>query len=156
DSTYDANGVGDGKWHLFDYWTVNHYTQSGLASPKLAGQAVTTPWGTGNAGTTTNIASRYQAYLYELANPAYNADVSYGLHKPPHTPQGVPGETGAPQCSSQPLPKVNGTEIDGRVITVAVANCNANPIGSGKTTFTPAFYAQFFLTRPVCNPCQDA
>jgi Putative Flp pilus-assembly TadE/G-like len=151
DATYNAKGVGDGNWRLFDYWTVNHYQQYGLLAPVLNGVLVNTPWGSGLAGTPTSIAGRYTVYQYELANPAFNNDISYGFKKPPHNPA-VPGETGAPQCSSQPVP----AGLDGRVLDVAVANCNANPIGGGNTTFRPAEYWQFFLTRPMCRTCQDA
>jgi hypothetical protein len=88
---------------------------------------------TGEAFSTlaANLPSRYEVYRAEIAQTKVN---SKGM--------------GTPACYSNTTTAPDD-QPDRRLIFAAIANCIAQPIGSGSTKVNAAAFGQFFLTEPV-------
>jgi hypothetical protein len=136
--------MGDGDWNFEAYWTVNHTLPGGSngEQPK--------PTVNGALASNTNLPSRWDVYLYEIAQGAafINNPSGQALSPPPTRP-----ETGAPICQN-----TASTNPDRRTFFAAIVNCEANlpprlPLGPGNQRGVPvAAFGKFFLTQPVSDP----
>jgi hypothetical protein len=141
-----ANPLGNGVWDFNGYWQTSH-------------PGVTAPNGWSNA----NPPSRYQVYLYELAqgsNPGGVQDASCPTGASgacagstlPRPPPSFPQETGAPRCSTQTPPAT----VDRRLMTGAVINCMAlAPLNGNNDGVPVAGFGKFFLISPVTGSGSD-
>ncbi|APG85561.1 hypothetical protein SAMCCGM7_Ch2824 [Sinorhizobium americanum CCGM7] len=112
--------VGNGDWDLEYYWQVNYpdvplpVALSGSPQP-----------------------SRYEVYLYEIAN-GYHEKKSPG------------GETGSAMCYRKDNQNEDPPSFPDRRITVAaLVDCDAQGAINGKKDLNVAAFAKVFLTRPV-------
>lgn len=115
DPVIGSNRVGDGNWDFDTYWSVNH---PGVTAP--------------NSWSNTNRPTRYDVYLWELAN---------GI------PNNAPtGENGNPTCSgATPSP-----EPDRRIMYAAVLNCADLGLKGGSGDTVPALtFIRMFVTQPM-------
>lgn len=122
--------IGGGDWNGM----FNMYMQSNFgADPAL--------WPKKNAGTGTpfsssDLPSRYEVYRAEIDQGFVSATASTRLKG-----MAYPAcYTGATAPSDLP---------DRRLIFAAIANCRAQPVGSGSTTIKAAAFGLFFLSEPV-------
>ncbi|WP_087004202.1 Tad domain-containing protein [Rhizobium sullae] len=107
--------VGKGDWDLANYWLIN-YNESLPAALSGSPQP-----------------SRYEVYLYEIANGYYE-----------RTSQG--GETGRALCYGNTDPPAFP---DRRITIAALVDCGAQGAMNGKTDVDVAAFGKVFLTRPV-------
>ena len=116
-------------WDYIRYWEVNH---PGVSRP------IPFPTPSDPTGERT-VPSRYDVYLYELAN---NLIIGTANTAPN-------GETGDPnRCYRGPAGSIR-PQPDRRLIFAAVIDCRATPF-NGQTTFTrPAAFVSMFLTKPM-------
>ncbi|WP_114521763.1 TadE/TadG family type IV pilus assembly protein [Altererythrobacter sp. ZODW24] len=119
--------IGDGNWDRNAYFTSN------------TANWPTVPNYSSTFGTTTP--TRYQVYRHEYANAklASQTDVSGPLVA-----------RSAPICGAPGVPP-NGTQIDRRVLSVAVINCTAENVGSSTTDATIQKFVDVFLVEPSTN-----
>ncbi|WOS65169.1 TadE/TadG family type IV pilus assembly protein [Sinorhizobium fredii] len=125
DTTYLVNNatsgarVGNGDWNLSNYWQTN-YGES--LPPALSGSPQP---------------SRYEVYLYEIAN---------GYHEKPS----IGGESGSALCYKKNNQNKDPPSFPDRRITVAaLVDCDAQGAINGKKDLDIAAFAKVFLTRPV-------
>jgi Flp pilus assembly protein TadG len=127
--------LGNGVWDCMGYWQVEHPPSLGHPPPQ---------------GCANGTLSRYQVYRHEI-DSGYISDASPGDIK-----NKLPGETGAPRCSTVP----GSTAADRRILFGAIINCQCLQAGnscypnapnlSGNTPNVPvASFGKFFLTEPV-------
>ncbi|RUW40347.1 MAG: pilus assembly protein [Mesorhizobium sp.] len=117
------------------YWSINH----GTAYPGSAVNSLTNP-----TGDLTRPASRYDVYMYEIANDKVK-DQSPAPSK----------EKGTPSCFKGDLTKADPSR---RLINLAIIDCNANQDKlNGHTAVRPDGYASVFLISPVQkqNPADE-
>ena len=113
--------------------------------------------------------TRYETYRYELeSTPVSVVTPTKTIYDASGTPVTQTAENGHPQCFQGSPPAIPGYGYfpvkqrdmtllqDRRLMTVAIANCNAleaNGIGTnGKFTFKIPEYVYVFLTEPMKNP----
>ena len=133
--------IGDGNWDRLAYFR----SRSGGAAAEWPEAAGFTPatmgafqtWMSGVFGTTTP--TRYQVYAYEMANAAARLKS-----------QNVGGMVshGQPICNPPGIvPGVN--QIDRRVLSVAVLNCDAEDVSASSTNVQVTKWIDIFLVEPV-------
>ncbi|MBZ9987109.1 Tad domain-containing protein [Mesorhizobium sp. BH1-1-5] len=109
------------------YWSVNH----GTTYPGTAVKSLTYP-----TGDTTKPASRYDVYMYEIANDKVK-DQSPNPSK----------EKGTPSCYKGDLSKADPSR---RLMNLAIIDCKANQAKlNGHTQVRPDGYASVFLIAPI-------
>jgi Flp pilus assembly protein TadG len=135
-----ANGrVGDGNWDRLAYFRSHPRDY-----PEVAALAQNDTAGFNNllqGWFQTTTPTRYQVYKWEMQNAAARL----------HT--GVSDISGSLKASSQPVCATPGitpsdTQIDRRVLTVAVVNCTAENVKGRTTDVDVAKWIDIFLTQP--------
>jgi Flp pilus assembly protein TadG len=111
------------------YWKVNH---KGASAPSIPSKSYPT-------GDTSQPASRYDVYRYEIDNSKV-ADKS----------NGPTNEVGTPQCFNNGKAPLPTADPDRRLINLAVIDClaSANAI-KGRTEIKADGYASIFLITPI-------
>jgi hypothetical protein len=145
--------MGDGDWNFERYWKVNHTQPDGSTQPK--------PTVNGAEASNLNLPSRWDVYLYEIAqgwivDQSGKATTTQPPITPPQNPEPLLVTGGAaPQYCSTRGPSSNP---DRRTFFAAIVNCQANlppslPLGPGNQTGVPvAAFGKFFFTQPVSEP----
>lgn len=127
DSTTGMSGPITSNSFWNSYWSVNH----GTTYPGSAVKSLTYP-----TGDTTKPASRYDVYMYELANDKVK-DQSPAPSK----------EKGTPSCFKGDLTKADPSR---RLMNLAIIDCKANQAKlNGHTQVRPDGYASIFLISPI-------
>lgn len=130
-----GNRIGDGHWDRYAYF-LSHPVDY----PTLTTKAQVDTFMTNTFGTTTP--TRYQVYAWEMKA----ANRAARLHT------GVP--VGSFKASSQPVCATPGvipdsTQVDRRVLTVAVINCDAEDIKGRTANVSVTKWIDIFLTEPT-------
>lgn len=124
--------LGGGDWNgmFVMYMKSNFGNNSSNWPTKADGSAYTT-----DPANTADLPSRYEVYRNEINQGFVNSNSSSrnkGMAYPACYTGGTPNDS-----------------PDRRLIFAALANCIAQPIGSGSTTVKAAAFGLFFLTEPV-------
>jgi len=133
--TCSGGRIGDGNWDRWAYFKSN----SGSYSPAFADAAALNTFLNTTFGTTTP--SRYQVYRWEMANanPRLNSQAFSGLNAYSR-PLDLSGEPGGVSPSS--------TQVDRRLLSVAVVNCAAEGVGGHTTGVHVTKFVDIFLVQP--------
>ncbi|QLC22446.1 pilus assembly protein [Parasphingopyxis sp. CP4] len=124
--------IGTGLWDRDAYFRVNY------------GWTTAAAWQTGTGLSAT--ATRYEVYLWEIANPSgQGAGGNQGIN----VPQSVGSRTGygAPVCRAPGITP-GGTNVDRRRISAAVINCEAQNLNGQETGVHVAHWLDLFLVEP--------
>lgn len=122
--------IGGGDWNgMFDMYMRSNFGNDPLLWPKKNAS-------TGAQFSSGDLPSRYEVYRAEIDQGFVSATASTRL-KGMAYPACYTGTT-----APSDLP-------DRRLIFAAIANCQAQPVGSGSTTIRAAAFGLFFLTEPV-------
>ncbi len=148
-----TSSIGDGNWHRDTYFRTHYLRTEG----PLAG----TRWNSADWQANTGLSStatRYEVYLWEIANRGNVIDGVRVLDPKPH-PDGVANGTpinyAGPVCSQlQPdggygdgiTP--SATSADRRRMSVAVVNCTANNVRGNSTGVPVRRWMDVFLVEP--------
>jgi len=135
--------VGDGNWDRFAYFKSN----SGGLTPSWPEVASLTTADTTafnnllNGWFTTATPSRFQVYQWELthSSPRLNQQPSASL-----VAYGRPSDLGGEPAGVSP----SATQIDRRVLAVAVVNCTAEGVGGHTTDVAVKKFIDIFLVQP--------
>ena len=132
--------IGDGNWDRFAYFKSNSassYTEVAglLTTDTSAFNALLNGW----FGTTTP--TRYQVYQWEMthATPRLNSEASSPLNAYSR-PSDLSGEPGGISPST--------TQVDRRLLTVAVVNCTAEGVSGHTTGVDVTKFIDIFLAQP--------
>jgi hypothetical protein len=127
--------IGDGDWDRYAYFRSNPLNYPTVTSPTAMNSFLTT-----NFGTTTP--TRYQVYLWEMANSTdrLKPEVAPGGRSTYSRPSDLAGEPGGVSPSS--------TQIDRRVLAVAVINCAAEHVGGHTVDVNVKKWIEMFLVQP--------
>jgi Flp pilus assembly protein TadG len=124
--------IGDGNWDRYAYFRSHP-----IDYPEVTSVTAMNSFLTANFGTTTP--TRYQVYQWEMQHAAarLHTNVSVGSFK----------------ASSQPVCATPGitpgaTQVDRRVLTVAVVNCTAEGVRGRTTDVQVQKWIDIFLTEP--------
>jgi hypothetical protein len=139
--------IGDGAWDRNAYFYVN-YGWSSTAWPNYINSG-TNPISTGTP-------SRYQVYLWEIANrgSTIGGKTILGNRQVGGTQPSTPVSYGQPVCSALQSPSTGGvvpggTNVDRRRVSAAVLNCHAYDVhGGGGTVYPVLKWIEFFLAEP--------
>lgn len=125
-NNYDSStGMTDSTWDRSGYWSVNH---GGAAYPSIPSLSHPT--------STTQPASRYDVYKYEISHNLVG-------DKSPNPSK----ETGTPACFKGATPTA---DPDRRLFNMAIVDCIANQSKiNGHTQLKPDGYASVFVNSPV-------
>lgn len=157
--------IGDGNWDRDAYFRTNY-----LRTTNGVGGVAGTRWSSANwrtntglstsvAVTASNYASRYNVYLWEIANRGTTKDGVVVLGPRVVSGNGASAFTsyGGPVCSPVQSPS-NGTgQIPGpstpdrRRISAAVVNCMANHVNGSSTNVPVQDWIELFLVEPSIN-----
>jgi Flp pilus assembly protein TadG len=148
--------VGSGIWDRNAYFYVNYGWNS-------------TQWpGFINSGInpiSTSTPSRYQVYMWEIANrgTTIGGKTILGNRQVGGTTPSTPVSYGQPVCSPLQTPATNGivpggSNVDRRRISAAVINCHAYDVhGGGGTVYPVLKWIEYFLVEPsLQRPRTDA
>jgi hypothetical protein len=130
-----GNRIGDGNWDRYAYFKSNSASYPTITTP-----AALTTFLNATFGTTTP--TRYQVYQWELDNSGTRlnsqaAAVSLNAYS---RPGDLAGEPGGISPSS--------TQIDRRVLSVAVINCTAEGVSGHTTGVEVTKWIDIFLVQP--------
>jgi Flp pilus assembly protein TadG len=133
--TCTGGRIGDGDWDRYAYFRSNPLNYPTVTSPTAMNSFLTT-----NFGTTTP--TRYQVYLWEMANSTdrLKPEVAPGGRSTYSRPSDLAGEPGGVSPSS--------TQIDRRVLAVAVINCAAEHVGGHTVDVNVKKWIEMFLVQP--------
>jgi Flp pilus assembly protein TadG len=144
-----SNGkIGDGNWDRSAYFYVN-YGWSSASWPTYVA--------TGSNPITTSTPTRYQVYLWEIANRGATIGGKTILNPIPRTygsGGNPPSDFDQPVCSALQSPSTGGTvpggaNVDRRRISAAVLNCHARNVqGGGGTVYPVLKWIDMFLVEP--------
>jgi Flp pilus assembly protein TadG len=140
------NKIGNGTWDRNAYFRVNYGWTSTQWPTHVA---------TGSSPISTATPTRYQVYLWEIANRGATIGGKVIL-APRVYGSGPNGETDfdAPVCSALQTPSTSGivpggTNVDRRRISAAVLNCRAYNVHGGSNTVYPVLkWLELFLVEP--------
>jgi Flp pilus assembly protein TadG len=128
--------VGDGVWDRYAYFK-SHSTGATPSWPEMTTVAAMNSLLTTIFGTTTP--TRYQVYEYEMANAATRLQaVDLGSNRVAH---------GIPVCTPPGITP-SATQIDRRVLSVAVVNCAAEGVQGRTTGVEVKKWIDIFLVEP--------
>ena len=148
--------IGNGTWDRNAYFNVN-YGWSSTAWPNNINSGVNP--------ISTSTPSRYQVYLWEIANrgTTIGGKTILGDRQVGGTQPSTPVSHRQPVCSPLQSPASNGvvpggTNVDRRRISAAVLNCHAYDVhGGGGTVYPVLKWIEFFLVEPsLQRPNTDA
>jgi Flp pilus assembly protein TadG len=131
-----TNGrIGDGDWDRWAYFKSN----SASYSPPFANAAAMNTFLTNTFGTTTP--TRYKVYDWEMQNAVTRLQSqASGSNKSVSRPSLLSGEPGGITPTS--------TQIDRRVLSVAVVNCTAEGVSGHTTGVAVKKFIDIFLVQP--------
>ena len=132
---------GTGSWDFVEYMKINHNYMRNIT---LEGTTYTFDYANHTSSPATP-PSRYALYRWEIDNNSIPGAVTYGSNS--NTP-----EEGTPQCHATGAHQ--DSEIDRRVIHVAVLNCGAIEASgmsmSGRSDYLPVeTFVKAFMTEPM-------
>lgn len=148
--------IGDGAWDRNAYFKVNYNWDSTAWPGYIA---------TGLSPITTSTPTRYQVYMWEIANRGTTIGGNVILDPNGRHYGSNPNDRfdyDQPKCSQlQPYGSgvvPGGSNVDRRKISVAVINCNANNVhGGGGTVYPVLKWVELFLVEPsLQRPNTDA
>jgi Flp pilus assembly protein TadG len=150
--------IGNGAWDRNAYFKVN-YGWSDTAWPNYINSGINP--------ISTSTPSRYQVYLWEIANRETTIGGKTILdplgRQVGGTTPSTPRAYGQPVCSPLQSPATGGvvpggTNVDRRRISAAVLNCHAYDVhGGGGTVYPVLKWIEFFLVEPsLQRPRTDA
>jgi Flp pilus assembly protein TadG len=133
--------IGDGAWDRFAYFKSNSASYPELSALTTADTTAFNNLLTGWFGTTTP--TRYQVYQWEMnhSNPRLNAQSARSSTNVYSRPSDLSGEPTAISPSS--------TQVDRRVLSVAVINCTAAGVSGHTTGVSVQKFIDIFLTQPA-------
>jgi Flp pilus assembly protein TadG len=127
--------VGDGNWDRYAYFKSNP-----LNYPEVTSRTAMDTFLTNTFGTTTP--TRYQVYVWEMANSLARLKSELGPagRNTYSRPSDLAGEPGGVSPSA--------TQIDRRVLAVAVINCTAEKVSGHTTDVAVKKWIEMFLVQP--------
>ncbi len=128
--------IGDGAWDRYAYFKSNG---ANSYAPAFADTAAMNTFLSATFGTTTP--TRYQVYQWEMSNAASRLQSEpSGSYSAVSRPSLLAGEPGGVTPSS--------TQIDRRMLAVAVVNCTAEGVGGHTTDVEVKKFIDIFLVQP--------
>jgi Flp pilus assembly protein TadG len=133
--------IGDGNWDRYAYFKSNSASYSEMASLSNTDTTAFNALLNGWFGTTSP--TRYQVYQWEMAhaNPRLNsqsAPTSLNAYS-------RPGDLGGEPTGIAP----GTTQVDRRILTVAVVNCTAEGVSGHTTDIAVQKFIDIFLVQPA-------
>ncbi len=138
DGTGNCTGgrIGDGNWDRYAYFKSNG---ANSYAPAFADTAAMNTFLQATFGTTTP--TRYQVYQWEMTNAASRLQTEpAGSYNAVSRPSVLAGEPGGVTPTS--------TQIDRRVLAVAVVNCTAEGVSGHTTDVDVKKFIDIFLVQP--------
>ncbi|WP_309611524.1 pilus assembly protein TadG-related protein [Sphingomonas sp.] len=149
-----ANPIGDGAWDRDAYFRTNYLRGNGTRWSSANWQA-NTGLSPSVAPSAANFASRYNVYLWEIANRGTSID---GVTVLGPNPSGATGTTlvshGIPVCSQAQTPSYGTGTVpnlntpDRRSTAMAVVNCQQYSVNGSSTNVPVLKFVDLFLVEP--------
>jgi Flp pilus assembly protein TadG len=133
--------IGDGSWDRFAYFKTNSASYPEMASLTKANTAAFNTLLNGWFGTTTP--TRYQVYQWEMGRAATRL-VSQATPNGGFTANSNP----AVLAGEPPAISPSATQVDRRVLSVAVINCDAEDVGGHTENVDVQKWIDIFLVEP--------
>jgi Flp pilus assembly protein TadG len=127
--------IGDGDWDRYAYFKSNPVNYPTVTSTTTMNTFLTSTFG-------TTTPTRYQVYLWEMANSAnrLKPQPAAGGRNAYSRPSDLAGEPGGVAPSS--------TQTDRRVLAVAVINCETEEVGGHTVDVNVKKWIEMFLVQP--------